>query len=143
MLIQHSVIIRQPLETVEAYLTDITNNHIWQEDVLESEKLSNGVTGKGTKAYEVRNIMNFSIRSEWEVTDYIPGRTFSFASTSSVAPYEGTFDLEKVEESTKVTFTFSIRNSGINALFDPFIKSIFSPRLRSNLERLVDILEKK
>ncbi len=141
MLIQHSVIIKKPLETVEAYLTDISNNHIWQEDVLESGMLTNGVTGSGTRAYEVRNIMNFSVRTEWEVTDYKPGRSFSFTSTSSVAPYDGTFDLEKAENSTKVTFTFSIRNSGINALFDPFMKSIFAPRLRSNLERLVDILE--
>lgn len=142
MLIQHSVIIEKPLEEVEAYLTDISNNHQWQEDVLEAGVLTDGAIGKGTKAYEVRSIMNFSLRSEWEVTEYHPGRSFSFTSTSSVAPYEGTFDLEAVDKSTKVTFSFTIFHSGFNALFDPFMNGIFSPRFRKNLENLMTILEK-
>lgn len=141
MLIQHSVIIRKPLEEVEAYLINISNNSVWQEDVTESGVLTDGDVGKGTKAFEVRNIMNFSLRTEWEVTAYQPGRSFSFTSTSSVAPYEGTFDLEAVDNSTKVTFSFTIFHSGFNALFDPFMQGIFSPRFRKNLENLMTILE--
>ena len=141
MHIQHSVIIGKPLGEVEAYLTDISNNREWQEDVPESAMITDGTIGKGTKGYEVRSIMNFSFRTEWEVTEYTPGKSFSFASTSSVAPYEGTFELESVENSTKVTFLFTIRTSGFNALFDPVMKSVFAPRFRSNLERLVTILE--
>ncbi len=128
MLIQHSVTIRRPLEEVEAYLTDISNNQQWQEDVLEAGVLTDGAIGKGTKAFEVRNIMKFSLRTEWEVTAYQPGSCFSFKSTSSVAPYEGTFDLETVDGSTKVTFSFTIFHSGFNALFDPFMQGIDSIR---------------
>ncbi|MCW8815118.1 MAG: SRPBCC family protein, partial [Chlorobium sp.] len=97
MLVQHTVIIRKPLAAVESYLTDISNNCKWQEDVSESGVLTDGDIGIGTKGYEVRNIMNFSVRTEWEVTAYQQGSSFSFTSTSSVAPYEGTFDLETVE----------------------------------------------
>ena len=141
MHIQHSVVIGKPLEEVEAYLTEISNNSSWQEDVLESAMITDGTIGKGTKSYEVRSIMNFSFRTEWVVTEYNPGKSFSFASSSSVAPYEGTFELESVENSTKVTFSFTIRTSGFNALFDPVMNSVFAPRFRSNLERLVTILE--
>ena len=141
MHIQHSVLIRKPLEEVEAYLTDVSNNCVWQEDVTESGVLNDGAIGTGTKAFEVRSIMNFSLRTEWEVTAYQPGSSFSFASTSSVAPYEGAFNLEAVDNCTKVTFSFTIFHSGFNALFDPFIQSIFSPRFRKNLENLMTILE--
>ncbi|PWW82976.1 cyclase [Prosthecochloris marina] len=141
MHIQHSVIIRKPLEEVEAYLIDISNNCVWQEDVTESGLLTDGVIGKGTKAFEVRNIMNFPLRTEWKITAYQPGSSFSFASTSSVAPYEGTFNLEAVDMSTKVTFSFTIFHSGFNALFDPFMQGIFSRRFRKNLETLMTILE--
>ncbi len=141
MHIQHSVIIRKPLAEVEAYLTDISNNSEWQEDVLESALTTDGAIGKGTKGYEVRSFMNFSFRTEWVVTEYNSGKSYSFASTSSVAPYEGTFELENAESGTKVTFSFTIRATGFNTLFDPVMHSVFAPRFRSNLEKLVTILE--
>ena len=141
MHIQHSVIIGKPLEEVEAYLTDVSNNCVWQEDVTESSVITDGPIGNGTKGVESRSFMNFSFRTEWIVTEYSPGKSFSFESTSSVAPYEGTFELESVENGTKVTFTFTIRASGFHALFDPVMNSIFAPRFRSNLERLVTVME--
>ena len=143
MLIQHSVTIRKPLDEVEAYLTDISNNCIWQEDVTESAITTDGAIGVGTKGFENRSFMNFSFRTEWEVTEYNPGKSFSFASSSSVAPYEGTFELEPVANNTKVTFSFTIRTSGFNTLFDPIMNSVFAPRFRSNLENLVTILENR
>ncbi len=141
MLIQHTVIIRRPLAAVEFYITDISKNSEWQEDVCEAAITSDGEIGTGTKGYEKRNLMNFSFRTEWVITAYTPGKSFAFKSSSSVAPYEGKFDFETVDSGTKVTFSFDIQNNGINALFNPFMKSVFSPRFRANLGNLVSILE--
>jgi len=141
MLIQHTVIIRKPLAAVESYLTDISKNSEWQEDVYEAEITSDGDIGVGTKGFEKRNFMNFSFRTEWIITAYTPGKSFAFTSSSSVAPYEGKFDFETVENGTKVTFSFEIQNNGINSLFNPVMKSVFSPRFRANLDNLVSILE--
>ena len=88
MQITHSVIIKQPLVEVEAYLTNISNDSEWQEDVVESVITTDGAIGKGTAGYEVRNIMGFPTRTEWIVTGYNPGKSYTFASTESVIPYE-------------------------------------------------------
>jgi len=141
MLIQHTVIIRKPLAAVESYLTDISNNCKWQEDVSESGVLTDGDIGIGTKGFEKRIFMNVSFRTEWVVTAYTPGKTFAFSSSSSIAPYDGKFDYESVEGGTKVTFSFDIQNNGIHGLFNPIMKSVFSPRFRGNLDNLVSILE--
>ncbi len=143
MVIQHTVTINKPLQEVETFLIEVSNNSIWQEDVTEAGTTTEGPVGKGTKAFENRNFMHLSFRTEWEVTEYTPGKSFSFASTSSIAPYEGTFMLEPEGDGTKVTFSFTIHASGFNGLFDPVMNSVFAPRFHSNLERLAAILEQK
>ena len=43
-----SIHIDRPVETVFAYITDVTNDPAWHTDVLEAQKTSDGPIGVGT-----------------------------------------------------------------------------------------------
>lgn len=142
MQITSSVIIERPLADVESYLTDISNDRVWQEDVIESAVTTSGPIGKGTAGYEVRSVMGFPVRTEWKITSYRPGTSCTFASTDSVIPYEGTIEFADEDGATRVTYRFTMSPEGIAALFDPLIGWGFEPRFRRNLEHLKELLER-
>ena len=42
-----SIVVDRPVETVFAYVTDVTNDPAWHTDVLEAQKTSEGPIGVG------------------------------------------------------------------------------------------------
>ncbi len=143
MKIEHSVVIKRPLEEVEAYLTDISNDSEWQEDVQESVIATDGPVGEGTSGYEVRSVMGFSMRTEWIVTGYHPGKSYSFSSKKSMVPYEGTVEFSVESGGTRVTYRFSLNPEGFLGFLDSLISLAFAPRFRRNLEYLKTLLESR
>ncbi|ACF47321.1 cyclase/dehydrase [Prosthecochloris aestuarii DSM 271] len=143
MQIEHSIVIKRPLAEVEAYLTDISNDSQWQEDVFESAITTTGPIGEGTAGYEIRNIMGFPMRTEWVITGYLPGKSYTFTSTQSMVPYEGTVEFSAVPGGTSVTYRFTMIPQGLMAILDPVVSLVFTPRFMQNLEALRILLEEK
>ncbi len=143
MQIEYSIVIARPLQHVEAYLTDISNDSEWQEDVFESVITTGGPVGEGTAGYEVRNVMGFPMRTEWVVTSYLPGRSYTFRSTMSMIPYEGTVEFSDDAGATRVTYRFTMMPQGLMTILDPVISLVFTPRFSQNLDRLRTILEEQ
>lgn len=141
MNISHNIIIDRPVKEVAAYLSDIANDSVWQEDVLESAVTTAGPVGKGTAGFEVRSVMGFPMRTEWIVTAYEPEKLLRFESTASAVPYEGTMKFTQVDGGTRLSYAFSTKTEGIAALFDPLMELFFGFRFRTNLENLKKILE--
>lgn len=145
MQITHSVIIRRPLPEVEAWLSDIANDRIWQEDVVESGVTSSGPIRVGTEGYEVRRLFGFSLRSAWVITDLEPGRCYSFKSTEAFVPYAGSVIFEPLPsgQGTRLTYTFTLHPEGLLALFEPLMEPLVANRFKADLEHLVKILENR
>ncbi|MBN1278755.1 MAG: SRPBCC family protein [Chlorobium sp.] len=141
MNISHDIIISRPVNEVAAYLSDIANDSVWQEDVLESAVTTAGPVGRGTAGFEVRSIIGFPLRTEWVVTAYEPEKWLCFESTTSAVPYEGVMEFSPVEGGTRLTYAFSTKTEGIAALFDPLMELVFGFRFRANLDNLKRILE--
>lgn len=142
MNISHTIVIRRPLKDVAAYLSDIANDSVWQEDVLKSAVTSQGPVGQGTSGYEIRSVLGIPMRTEWVVTSYEPEKRLRFASTKSTLPYEGVMEFEPVEGGTRLTYAFSTTPEGLAGLLDPLMEFFFGFRFRANLENLRIILEK-
>ncbi|UZJ37621.1 SRPBCC family protein [Prosthecochloris sp. SCSIO W1103] len=143
MQIEHSVFIKRPLTEVEAYLTDISNDSEWQEDVMESAITTEGGIGEGTAGYEVRSVMGFPMRTEWIVTGHNPGKSYTFASRESMIPYEGTVEFSAESGGTRVAYHFTMKPEGVLGVLDPLIAFAFTPRFRKNLENLRALLESR
>ncbi|MBM3161859.1 MAG: cyclase [Chlorobi bacterium] len=143
MNILHKIIINRPLAEVSAYLSDIANDRIWQEDVLESAITTSGPVGVGTAGYEVRSVLGFPMRTEWVVTAYVPERLLRFESTASAIPYEGVMEFESDGSGTRLTYAFATKADGLARLIDPLMEWFFGFRFRANLENLKEILEKR
>ena len=142
MNLSHSIVIRRLLKDVAAYLSDIANDSVWQEDVLKSAVTSQGPVSQGTSGYEIRSVLGIPMRTEWIVTSYEPEKRLRFASTKSTFPYEGVMEFEPVEGGTRLTYAFSTTPEGLAGLLDPLMEFFFGFRFRANLENLKTILEK-
>lgn len=145
MQITRSVIIRRPLPEVEAWLSDIANDRLWQEDVVESGVTSESAVRVGTEGYEVRRLFGIPLRTFWVITGVEPGRSYSFKSTEAFVPYAGTVNFEPADsgDSTRLTYSFSLHPEGVFALFEPLMEPLVANRFRADLEHLVKILENR
>ena len=46
--IETSVLIKQPIEKVFEFVSDVENNHLWQSSIIEGRQTSTGSLGVGT-----------------------------------------------------------------------------------------------
>jgi len=66
-----TTLIRKPVETVFAYLSDVTNDIHWRTGVTESGLRSNRPLGTGSIGYARAGDME----AEWRVVSYNPGES--------------------------------------------------------------------
>ena len=97
--IQESVFIRQPVETVFAYVTDLKNNAQWQSGILDIAITSDGSLTVGSTYSCVNRFMGFRFESAGEIVQYEPNRICTYLFTSGSV-------------SGQTRFTFSSQDGG-------------------------------
>ena len=91
--VESSVIINKPVADVFAYVSDNSNDHLWQEgvDSVISEGPANVV---GSKYTEVRKFMGQEMKSTIEVTAFVADSKFAGKVIKGPVPFEVTVTFE-------------------------------------------------
>ena len=96
--IRGSVEIGRSAQDVFNYISDATQRPQWQHAVQRIQVERSTPVGVGSRVRETRRVQGRSITATWEVTDYEPGRRFSFRGVDgpvrplvsmTLAPLEG------------------------------------------------------
>src|SRR5215469_3397041 len=104
---ENRVELNRPPKDVFKFIADLANEPRYVPNVLETEKVSDGPVGVGTKYREVTRVMlGRKAVATYEVTQYDPPTTFAFRGTSGRSRFRGKWVLEaNAEGGTSAKFT--------------------------------------
>jgi len=139
--IERSIVIGRPVDEVWGFVHDITNDALWQTTLAESEQLTDGPMGVGTRVREVRHFLGLRIELAWEVTEFEPYRTSAVKAVSGPVPLSGRYLLESLDAGTRLTVSGELDAHGLFKLAEPVFARITSRELEANLGHLEDLLE--
>jgi uncharacterized protein YndB with AHSA1/START domain len=135
----NSIEIHRSTVEVFAFLADGENDRRWRSGVLDIH-LKSG-QGKGA-VYEqgVKGPFGRRVAADYQITAYEPDRLIAFRATAGPVRPEGTYELEPVDNGTRVTFSLRCSPKGLSKLMTPMVgKTIRSEvaqldNLRATLE---------
>ena len=132
-----TTVIRKPIDTVFAYVSNVSNDVHWRTGVTESglrsgELLEPGVIGY-TRAGEAEG--------QWQVVSYKPGESIDWNLISG--PYRGSggYRLEPVADGTRFTLVADLEPFGAYRLLGPIFGWIGRRQNQRDVEKLREILE--
>jgi carbon monoxide dehydrogenase subunit G len=139
--IERSIVIGRPIDEVWEFVHDIPNDRLWQTTLVESEQLTEGPMGVGTRVREVRQFLGLRIELAWEVTEFEPKTTSAIKGVSGPIPLSGRYRLEPVDAGTRFTVSGELDAHGLFKLAEPVFARMTRRELEANLGHLKDLLE--
>ena len=139
--LEHSVVIRRPLEQVFEYVTNIENAPKWKSRLLEVRRTSEGPLGVGTTQTSVGQFLVWRPKSQAEITEFEPNRKVGFKTTSGPLSAIGEFIFESVEGGTRVTLVAGMHPSGFLRLVGPILARPSQSHLETEFAKLKELLE--
>lgn len=141
--IEETVAIERPTSDVWDYITNPENDTIWMSNVLEFEADWDDQPRVGDTTRRVARVAGRRCEFTTEITDVDAGEMFEWKSIEAPFPFENGLRIEETGGGTRLTFYG--RTPGMRGFFgklaDPLVARIFSRDMRSNLERLKNLLE--
>lgn len=139
--IERSIVIDRPMAEVFEFVHDVTKDASWQTTLVESQPLTEGPVRVGTKVRELRRFVGVRVELTRELTEYEPSTKSSFRTVSGPVPMTGTYVLEQVDSTTKLTATGELDAHGFFKLAEPVFARMAGRELEASLGHLKDLLE--
>jgi hypothetical protein len=130
-------------EAFDVIGTNVTVNHPrWEKEVQSIRQLTPGPIGAGTRAVMVRKEMGRVRESEYEVTEFVPGKTIAFAHPQDALEFRLRFDLTPIDSATcGLTVDVSAQPKGTMRLIEPLMRLAFPARSRRITNSMVAVIE--
>ena len=142
--VEHSVIVKRPIEEVFAYVSDLRHSKEWQSGLLEVRKTTEGPLGVGTQFVFVRKVMGRKMEGGSEFVQYEPNTKVTFRPISGPATGEASYLFESTTEGTKVTSKIEMQFGGFfGGLAEPLIAVSLRRDMESGFVELKNLLENR
>jgi hypothetical protein len=141
--IEESVRIRRAPEEVWATVNDYTSDHLWRPGITEMTPDPPGPPAVGTRVHEVLKTGGRSYVTDSTVTAVGPGMRYRFTGSGTSGKVEGGRTVDSVSVPDEAVFTYAVELTlkGTMRLIRPIVASRMRKVLRSDLERLRQMLE--
>jgi len=139
--IQESIEIKQPVDAVFKYATDIKNWPQWETNCLEAEQTSKGPVGIGTTFKGVNKVMGRLMPWTSTVKAYEPNKLWGEVIFSGKTMIEVRIVFEPLDRATKVTMKYEMAVEGLLRFFAPMVTSSMRKQTAENLANLKKLLE--
>ena len=142
MAFKETVYIDAPVETVFAITTDFDHAPFIMENVVKTEKLTEGPMQVGTRVKEVRNIRGKEAETVLIVSEFIPNQKYTVKSENFGMTVEYHYIFMAKESGTTVDFNGLIHTKGLkNALIKPLFEMILKKEDKDHLVKLKQYIE--
>ena len=142
-VVDDSIIINRPRNVVFAFATDPESIPLYSSNLIEFEQVTEGPVGKGTRNRGSVKVAGKRIDFLSEVVEFEEGGRLGSRSIESPIPFELDLTYEDAEGGTKVSWHQESPGFGgfFGKLTDPLVNRMYAKDVRSNLEKLKEILE--
>lgn len=142
-VVEETILIKSGRDDVFAFATDPANVPLYSSNLVEFEQTSDGAVGKGTTYRGVTKVAGKSIDWTSEVVEFDQGRLWVNRSVESPMEWEIQVKYEDDAGDTLVHWRQEIGSLGgfFGKLADPLVTRMYSKDVKSNLEKLKELLE--
>ena len=133
--------IYRPLAQVFSFVSTPENDFQWQYGTLDSNQISRGEMGVGTLFHVTGNFLGQRIESTYEVTEFVPNKSYGFQSRSGPLESHTLYTFEISKATTKLSLAARV---SIGELFKPgdcTVEKKIKKQYRENLALLKGVLE--
>lgn len=141
--VETSATIARPIEDVAEYLADIDRMTEWT-DMTASQRLTDGPTREGTRAYGEVALGPIKLGWTWQVTDVPASGGFGYRTISrSALGMDGRVTLTPEGlNATKVDYQVQVHTHGLLRLLEPLFRAEIARGEAGEVLRLKDRLER-
>lgn len=132
--------ISRPPSEIFAFMVDPANLSRWQ-DAEESEQITPGPVGAGTRFREVHRAMGRRSEQVTEFAVFEPGRRLDVRVVEGPVAVDGRWDLEPSDGGTRLTFRATGRLPGPLRLLEPVAVPVMRRNFRRFHRRLREAIE--
>lgn len=132
-----TTIIGRPVDTVFAYVNDVTNDGNWRTGIDRSWLDPGETIGEGTIGHSGSGDMEI----QWRVVKYVPGERIEWELLNGPFLGRGGYHLEPVEGGTRFTLLGEVEPTGFYKLLGPLFGWVGRRRNTADAEKLRQILE--
>ena len=136
-----SVIIARPVAQVFAFVADHQNLPAWTVGVKQSQRLTGGPPGSGSRYRVVGTLLGRTIQSSYQVTAFEPGRSFEGTMTSPMFGFSEQYRFEPDGQAMRVSMTATAEPHGVFRFLAPAMTAGIRRQVRADHRRLKAILE--
>lgn len=142
-VIEESIVIDRPRDEVFAFMNDPDNVPVWNSNVIEYERITEGPLKQGTQNRVKAKVVGKTLEATNEVTEFEEGRRVVSRTIDSPLAVEGETRFEETSGGTRVTFHQEAEIPGgfFGRLAEPLVARMFAKDVRANLEKLKELLE--
>jgi uncharacterized membrane protein len=137
-----SIFIKRPPTEVHEFLMDPDKAVLWQSNLIEFELLDDAYR-KGSMLRGVNKVAGRKLEWEMEVAEHEAGVHALMRSTKAPMGFSLEYTFVPVDEGTRMTYHIESEPFGgfFGLLADPLVTRMFEKDVRSNLEKLKELLE--
>lgn len=144
--VEEEIVIDRAPEDVFAFVTDPENDREWVSTAVERQREKEGPIGVGSRIRAVDKFLGRRIESTLEVTEHEPNTRSAIRLEGPISA-SGTYLLQPEDGRTRFRWVLDAE-AGLGGLYlgrvtDPLVTFIFRRRIRSDLRRLKDALERR
>ena len=137
MELNGTTIIKQPVDVVYAYVSDVSNDGTWRAGVDESGWRSTEPMAPGSIGYSRAGGQEI----EWKVLTVVPNERIEWELLKGPFKGRGGYLLLPVEGGTQFTLLADIEPTGLYKLLGPLFNRIGRRQNQADVEKLREILE--
>ncbi|MBD1380509.1 DUF3284 domain-containing protein [Metabacillus arenae] len=138
-----SVFIKAPVDKVFSFAIKPENSVQIMENVIKTEKLTEGPIQVGTKFKETREIRGRKAEAVIECTKFIQNEVYSVKSEAKGLEVTYHYRFKEVDQGTQVDFDCQIKTSGIiMKLTKPLFTKILKKEDGEHLQKMKSMIER-
>jgi uncharacterized membrane protein len=140
--ITESIDISRPPEEVFAYVDDLSRHGEWQEQIQQTEVLTEGPTRVGSRARDRRKVPGGVREITYEITAHDPPRSASFRGVDGPVRVVGTMTVTPSGGGSRVALDLDFEGRGLlGKLLVPMVRSQARKQVPRDQQRLKERLE--
>jgi hypothetical protein len=123
--------------------THVYENHPrWEAEVVEIRPLDSGPVRLGSRAVMVRKEFGRQKETDYEVTEFVPGRTISFRHRDPSMAFDLTFQVDPAgPTASELTTRVRMQPYGTTRLMTPLLALMMPRRSERLTSRMVELVE--
>jgi hypothetical protein len=123
-IVSGEILINRPVEQVFDFVSDQRNEPIYNPRMLQSEKITDGPIGVGTRFRAMAMVGRRKAEMIIEVTECQRPRRFGSRTTMSSADIAGGLTFEPVNGATLMRWSWEVRPNGALRLLGPMVAGL-------------------